>query len=269
MTVEPESVTHVLYHAHCADGFGAAYAAWLVLGDSAVYRPVRHGEDPPKLPRSARVAIVDFCYPREVLLKLRDRVEDLVVLDHHKSAEADIDGLEFAIFDMDKSGARMAWEFWHPQRRIPELLEYIEDRDLWRWELEESKEVTTALHTKPHKFKIWHKLSVADLVVEGRSILHYQETQVSRAVRKAHFRELAGYTIPVVNSCLLQSEIGHELCRRHSEAPFSGVYYTNADEKEAWSLRSIGEFDVSEVARRFGGGGHRNSAGFARDLPPR
>lgn len=255
--------THVLYHANCADGFGAAYAAWTVLGDAAVYLPVRHGQPPPELPDHAHLAIVDFSYPRELLLELKTRAASMLVLDHHKSAQDDLADLDFATFDLGKSGARMAWEYWHPGEALPVLLEYIEDRDLWRWQLPESREVSTALHCYPMDFQVWRSLDVEELKDEGRGILRYQDQQVARAVTRARMSEVGGYTVPTVNSCLLASEIGDELCKQFPEAPFAAVYYVNKEGQQAWSLRSIGEFDVSAVAATFGGGGHRNAAGFA------
>lgn len=259
------SYSHVLYHANCADGFGAAYAAWTVLGDGAEYLPVRHGDAPPELPDEARVAILDFSYDRQTLLDLQARVQDFLVLDHHKSARDDLRDLSWARFDMDKSGARLAWEFWRPGEPLPELLAYIEDRDLWRWALPESREISLALQCYPQDFGQWSGLSVDDLRAEGRAILNFQNQQITRAVSRARFQPVGEHSVPTVNSCLFQSEIGDELCRLHPEAPFSAVYYINQHGKQAWSLRSIGEFDVAEVARGFGGGGHRNAAGFGRD----
>ena len=260
----PESITHVLYHSNCPDGFGSAYAAWTVLGDRAEYLPVRHGDPPPELPPEARVAVVDFSYPRPLLLELQARTTDLIVLDHHRSAQSELEGLTWARFDMTRSGARMAWDYWRPDDPIPRLLEYVEDRDLWRWELPDSRAVSTALHCYPLEFPVWDQLSVVALIEEGRAILRYQEQQVARAVKRARIQPVGGFEVPVVNSCLLPSEIGDELCRLYPDAPFAGVYYVNQHGEEAWSLRSIGEFDVAAVAQGFGGGGHRNAAGFAR-----
>lgn len=255
--------THVLYHANCADGFGAAYAAWKVLGEQVEYLPVRHGDSPPDLPPGSSVAILDFSYSRETLLGLKQKWPELVVLDHHKSAQQDLADLEWAQFDLLKSGARLAWEYWHPGSDLPELLAYVEDRDLWRWSLPGSREISLGLQSYPLDFSIWDNLLVEDLLQEGRAVLRFQEQQIARAVSRARLVELGGFTVPVVNSCLFQSEIGDELCRLYPDAPFSGCYYVNKHNEQAWSLRSIGEFDVSEVARQFGGGGHRNAAGFA------
>jgi len=258
----PETVTDVWYHANCADGFGAAWSAWKVLGDGACYQPVRHGDPVPEVRSGMRLAIVDFAYPRETLLQIAEQVESLIVLDHHRSAAADLDGLEFARFDLSKSGARMAWEYWHPSEPLPELLAYVEDRDLWNWKLPESREVALALTQTLFSFDSWESFEVDKLRAQGAVLLSYQQSIIARALSKHHWTELAGYRIPVVNSIVFQSEIGDELCKMYPEAPFAAVWVQKTEDLQAWSLRSIGEFDVSLVAARFGGGGHRNAAGF-------
>lgn len=261
--IDPKTITHVWYHANCADGFAAALAAWYVLGDEASYEAVKHGDPEPDIPAEANLAIVDFAYPRDQLLKIADSVCSLIVLDHHRSAARDLEDLPFAVFDLEKSGARMAWEYWHPEEECPELFAYVEDRDLWKWQLPESREVALALSQEPFDFTRWSRLSMKHLRSSGKALLGFQNRLVKRAVGKMHWTVIEGHRIPVVNSLLFQSEIGDELCKKFPEAPFSGVYYNKGD-REAWSLRSIGDFDVSEIASCFGGGGHRNASGFAR-----
>ena len=258
----PQSITDVWYHAQCADGFAAATAAWMVLGERATYTAVRHGEAPPEIGPNAHLAIVDFAYPREQLLAIAQDVSKLIVLDHHRSAELDLEGLDFAVFAMEKSGARMAWEFWHPDKPFPEVFALVEDRDLWRWALPDSREVGLALAQEPFEFERWASLDCAELKALGHCLMGFQASLINRTLSRAHWITLGGYRIPACNSCLFQREFGDELCLKFPEAPFAAVYY-NKGESIAWSLRSIGEFDVSRVASSFGGGGHRNAAGFA------
>ncbi len=255
--------SHILYHAQCADGFAAALAAWKVLGNEAEYIPVRHGDPPPLLPSKCRLAILDFSYSRPVLLELAEFCEALLVLDHHKSAQQELSDLPFAHFDQDKSGCHMAWNYWHPDCPQPDLFAYVEDRDLWRWALPESRSVSLALQTYPMEFSVWDQLEVTQLQREGQALLRFQKQNVERACSRVYWAEVAGHRVPTVNSCLFQSEIGEQLCLDHPEASFVGVYYLNQKGLQAWSLRSRGEFDVSLVAQQFGGGGHRNAAGFA------
>lgn len=263
--MEPQQVTHVLYHADCTDGFGSAWAAWKARGDSASYLPVHHGSPPPELPAEASVVIVDFAYPRECLLELRGRVRDLLVLDHHRSARKDLDGLPFARFDMDRSGSGLAWEFFHPGQPEPEMLAYVEDWDLWRFRLPECREVHNAMSSFPFDFALWEGLEVATLRSEGRILLRYQEVLVRHLADHAGVGEVGGHRVPVVN-CPgdLRSEVGHELLARNPEAPFVALWSVDSRGYQAWSLRSRGDFDVSALAATLGGGGHLAAAGFRR-----
>ena len=133
------------------------------MGDQAEYIAVQHGESPPELPDSSRVTIVDFSYPRDVLIAMRERMESLRVLDHHKTAAQDLAGLDFVTIDMQKSGAMLAWEYWFPGESAPLLLQYIQDRDLWLFHLKNSSEISAALRSYPKNFEVWNSLSVDDL----------------------------------------------------------------------------------------------------------
>jgi hypothetical protein len=261
--------TFVLYHAHCADGFGAAWAAFLRLRDSAEYVPVEHGVPPPELPPNASVYILDFCYPRDVIRAMHERFAALLVIDHHQTAEEELRGLPYAHFDNEKSGAVLAWEHFHPNEPVPELLRYIMDRDLWTNALPNSHEVFAALSSYPMDFGVWSELAdkVGRLATEGVPIVRYQAELVRSLSEKARFDELAGFEIPVVNTPLFSSELGAELLARYPDAPFVAIYFDRADGKRQWSLRSREDFDVSRVARRFQNGGHRQAAGFESDLP--
>lgn len=250
----------ILYHAQCADGLGAAWAAWKVLGDTAEYVAVKHGEPPPEV-EGREVSIVDFSYPRATLLEMQGRAASVEVIDHHKSAQEDLAGLDFARFDMTKSGAVLAWEHWHPGKAVPEMLRYIQDKDLWRWELPESEEVAAALASYPYDIRVFDTLRVADLRAEGKAILRFQNQLVDEILVQTRRETIAGYDVPSVNSPILQSYIGNRLAPGE---PFAAIWFVKPDGRRRYSLRSAPPkgVDVSEIARRFGGGGHAAAAGF-------
>lgn len=256
----------VLYHANCADGFGAAWAAWKKLGDDADYLPVRHGSPPPELPSGASVYILDFCYARDVIVGLHERSHQLTVIDHHRTAEQELQGLDYAIFDNDKSGAVLAWEFFNTDTPVPELLRYVMDRDLWLYQLPRSREVFAALSSYPMDFRIWSTLDVRRLADEGPPILRYQQQQVTLLCSQIRFEKIAGYEVPVVNAAVFGSEVGEELLKRYPEAPFAALYFDRGDGIRQWSLRSREDFDVSQIARQYQNGGHRQAAGFETKL---
>ena len=67
-----------------------------------------------------------------------------------------------------------------------------------------------------------------------------------------------------VNAPIHVSEVGHELANQ--SGTYGLVWYMGVDNRVKCSLRSNGEYDVSAIARAFGGGGHRNAAGFEIDI---
>lgn len=256
----------VLYHANCADGFGAAWAAWQKLGDEAEYLPVRHGNPPPTIPDGSTVYILDFCYPRHVIVKMRERLDELIVIDHHQTAEQALDGLDYAIFDNTKSGAVLSWEYFNTGRPVPELIRYVMDNDLWLHALPRSREVFAALNAYRMDFHVWNDLDIARLADEGGPILRYQQQQVDVVCDQTRFETLAGHRVPVVNAVIFGSEVGAELLKRHPDAPFAAIYFDRGDGIRQWSLRSREDFDVSRIAQQFQNGGHRQAAGFEQKI---
>lgn len=258
--------TYVLYHAVCYDGFSAAWAAWKVFGDEAVYLPVSYGNPfPAQVPVGAVVFILDFSYPRADLREHWSQSASLVVLDHHKTAQAELAGLDFATFDMDKSGAVLAWEYFHKGKPLPPLLAYVQDRDLWRWELPRSREVSAALHAYEFDFATWDQLAGMDmdaLATEGEAIERFKTKQVKMICDQATMGDIGGHYVPLVNATAFWSEVGEELLARYPDAPMVGSWFLRSDGQQQWSLRSRPGFDCASVARALGGGGHAQAAGF-------
>ena len=265
MTTPRSSV--VLYHANCADGFGAAWSAWRKLGDKADYIPVQHGVPPPELPEATFVYILDFSYARATIEEMSARYASIQIIDHHRTAEKELHGLQYALFDLTKSGAVLSWEFFHPGKPVPLLLQYVMDRDLWTHKLSNSREVFAALSSYPMDFKVWNQLEVSILAKEGVPIVRYLKEMVKLVCDQARFETVAGYRVPVVNTAVHGSEVGEELLSRFMEVPFAVSYFDRADGIRQWSLRSRADFDVSEIARSFQNGGHPQAAGFETKLP--
>ena len=260
---------YVLYHANCVDGFGAAFAAWKKFKDQAQYIPVTYGQSFPLMKTNSEVYIVDFSYPRAQLLNLVQSMSKVVVLDHHKTAQEDLKGLDFAKFDMKKSGAMLAWEYFHPETKVPKLIEYIQDRDLWNNILPQTKEFNLGLSAYSFDFELWDKIDENTLVAEGITIERYQEQKIQEMLREVKFINFAGYkSIPVLNCSVLQSDVVNKMLDKYPQAPFALGYHDLKSGKRKWSARSrqSEDVDVTIIAAKFGGGGHKNAAGFTTDL---
>ena len=264
MIPNPRDVDLVIYHKNCTDGFGAAYSAWRLLGNRAEYIACSHGETPPNV-KGKKVAICDFSFKNDVTKKLIEEADALVILDHHKSAMVELHDIPDAIFNMEKSGAVITWEFFHPGKDAPKFIQYIEDRDLWKWELPYSREFAAAFDMVPFEFEDFDKFvddSVFDDAVKrGSYILAYSKTVVKKIASKALPRKLAGHEALVVNASHWMSEVGNALSPHCDLAMI--WYHDHNDKKIKVSLRAFHDnIDASEIAKQYGGGGHKSAAGF-------
>lgn len=295
----------VIYHANCADGFGAAWAARQKFGDSAIYFPATHQQPTPDV--TARdVIIVDFCYPRETLRAMARQARSMLVLDHHKSASEDLhqdlrtndgpavfridsvfpqtweyvrmcvqldidEGITgctgatiYALFDMNRSGAGLAWDFFHPGVARPALINHIEDRDLWRFALPGTREIQACLFSHPYDFDAWDHLmrdSTATLQTEGAAIERKHHKDIAELVKVCQRRMvIAGQDVPVASlPYTLTSDAGHLMA---AGEPFAACYW-DTEQGRVFSLRSQDDgADVSAIAKQYGGGGHMHAAGF-------
>jgi hypothetical protein len=282
----------VLYHANCLDGFCAAWVARKAMGEIEAI-PVQYGQEPPDV-TDRQVLILDFSYKRSVMRKILSQAMSVVVLDHHKTAEAELAGIvdEFiqrpdlianrpgsavpvVHFDMDKSGGRLTWEYFAVGQSslancpVPWLVEYTEDRDLWLWKEPHSRAVNAWLRSYPLDFAIWDKLFVSSPLAfdgknfpvgEGEAILRRERQIIDDHLRNAREIEMDGHKVLAVNATVLFSDIAGELAK---DRPFGTCYFDRQDGKRQWSLRSRDDgVDVSAIAKAHGGGGHRNAAGF-------
>lgn len=298
-TCDPSSVPYrpdiMIYHANCADGFGAAWAAWMRWGDAVQYVPASYGQEPPDVV-GKHVLIGDFSYKREVIEKLGRVAASIIVLDHHETAQAELapwllevsEPLSLtnaseavgkfhtaAVFDMDRSGARMVWDFCFPGEGAPPLIALIEDRDLWRFTMEETKPFGVWLRCEAFDFRVWASIDLrlgdradaARIFDEAAAMQRFFDQKVSEIARLGRTGLIDGHAVPLCNCPpMFASEVGQLLLDQNPEAPFVACY-SDQGKARGYSLRSRDDrMNVADIARKFGGGGHRNAAGFGVPL---
>lgn len=258
----------VLYHAGCPDGFGAAWAFNQKYGTKARYIPVSHSNEPPVV-TGRDVFIVDFCYPRPIMEELAEEANTITVIDHHKTAQQSCGDLDFCHFDMEQSGAVLAWKHLFGGRVVPTLLRYVQDRDLWTWKLDSTEQVLSVVDSHDRNFASWNQLNLdlgeigsqgwQKFVDSGAEIMRYKKSIIKSTLSNQHRIDILGESVPAINSGCFQSELGNILCEGEE---YAAVYYFDG-ERYRFSLRSEGNgMDVSSIALEFGGGGHKNAAGF-------
>lgn len=285
-----------IYHGNCQDGFGAAWAVRHALGDSVEFFPGVYQEPPPDRIAGRDVVLVDFSYKRPVLEMMMSgagSARSILILDHHKSAQEDLDGIMpvsslrdwqaiqvpqamvppaivGAMFDMKRSGAGLAWDFFVGGRRPP-LIDHIEDRDLWRFALPRTREISAALFSHQYDFVLWDRLmldplALGQLEIEGEAIerKHQQDIANLLPVVRRHMT-IGGLSMPVASLPLtMTSDAGHRMA---SEADGVAACYWDTPQGRVFSLRSTDAGpDVAAIAQRYGGGGHAHAAGFRMPL---
>ena len=265
----------VLYHADCMDGYAAAWATWKVFANKARYQAVRHRTPLPQFADGTELYIVDFCYPIDELVSAAQTASRVVVLDHHISAQKDFeayqnhstipDNLEIN-FVQDHSGCMIVWQYFQGNVEPPVLLQHIEDHDLWRHQLPKTEAICKALYLHlPVHFSAFEKIKLPTLQQEGALLVKQQQLNVSRLLKARHSVRLNNTKGLAVNAPgMFSSDLGHELAKKSGTFGLTYFYHGKRQCYEC-GLRSIGDFDVSELAQAYGGGGHKNAAGFSVD----
>jgi oligoribonuclease NrnB/cAMP/cGMP phosphodiesterase (DHH superfamily) len=257
----------VIFHKNCPDGFTAAWVANKFLRDAEL-RPMDYTDEPPTDDevRGRDVYVVDFSFKRAVCERLFRAAAIFQVLDHHKTAESELRGLPYALFDMERSGAGLAWDYFSREPR-PWLVDYVEDRDLWRFRLMNSKEVNAGIACTPMTLEDWECLNrdAATAAEKGRGALAFETMIAKKAAETARIVRFEGRDVPFVNVQYTLASVTAGLLAE--TAPFAVAWFQKADGTFQYSLRSRGEggVAVSEIAKKYGGGGHRNAAGFTLD----
>lgn len=249
----------VIFHKNCQDGFCSAWLAKKALKD-AEFLPAQYGDKPPEV-NGRGVYILDFSYKRDVLLDMQNKVAYIYVLDHHKTAKEDLADLDFCTFDMNKSGAGLTYDFFRLYLQPHWIIDYVQDRDLWKWKLPHSQEVNAFVSSLPFDFEVWDNLpSLDEAIFQGKAIRRYMERLVDNLFAFSREVVFDGYKVLAANSSTLNSEVGNCLAKGR---PFGIVWFQRQDSQFVYSLRSTPDgIDVSELAKSHGGGGHKNAAGF-------
>jgi len=253
----------VLYHDNCTDGWCSAYLLKKHYPDATLV-PVKYGQEPP-LVEGGLLIIADFSYSKDQLLDMKSKVDKIVVLDHHETAQDALRGLDFCTFDMNESGASLTAAYikkLSPSFVVPWFVEYVKDRDLWAWKLTSSRSVSAFIRTFESTVQAWDnlaKISPSSAVSHGEAILSAQEQVIKIILKNGTEVNYEGHKIFVVNSSCYQSEIG-EYGYSELGYVFVVVYYIEASGKVNVSLRAK-DFNVGKEAKRYGGGGHKLAAG--------
>lgn len=301
--------TYVLYHKGCSDGICASWAAWRQFKEDAIYIPVEYGKPVPDMDLNpeTQIFIVDFSYPLKTLIDLSQRCKQVQVIDHHRSAydnfykdlyqrsnffnedklKKDPEstgcicyalGLEMPIFDLSKSGALLAWEYFHPDTDVPDIVKYVSDRDLWQFKYAATKAAMEGVYFSGaiDHYEYWDQLcdnplAMEECIAQGNNILVYKSKTIEQSRKPGKYKiiEEDGSRICVFNC----NNFIDETCEAFYLDPQLNVdyciaYYFRDVGTVKLSLRApVGTgIDLIPIAEYWGGGGHPTSCGAALDF---
>lgn len=280
----PADVNFIIYHGECADGMAAALCGWLFLGKDKVSlyagKYLSAGETDETLlsmlsATESKVLIVDFSFPRDFLLgPLRQHTKSMVLLDHHETAMNALQDLDFCLFDMNRSGCHLAWDYFFPGVAVPRLLSFIEDRDLWRWKVEGSRDFCAAFYSMPIDVERYAQYLVSsrsghwvdnEFLLqqtwnEGKVLSRYHDSYCKQRAAKAKVLLTAdGWRIGVLNETAFISDVAAIVAQTHG---FALLYQLTDENTIKVSLRTDGKRSCTAIAVAFGGGGHPAAAAF-------
>ena len=258
--------TLVYYHSNCPDGFGSAWAFSKFYSDKAEYIPFTYGNKI-KDYEGKNVFFLDCSCDREYLLEIKSKAKSLVLIDHHITALNNLGDLDFCKIDMDNSGCVLSWKYLYSEKETPIILRYIEDRDLWKWNMKHSKEILCYVDSFDRTFSNWDHInnllssgeeSFNTVIKSGSDILRYKSQLAEKISKNSERIKICGYNGIMVNSPFLQGEIADEL----TSYDVVLVYYRVGSMYKC-SLRTTKDnVNVAKIAEKFGGGGHRKASGF-------
>lgn len=263
-------ITLCIYHGNCPDGFTAAW----VVNRAKPGTEFHHGVYDEPLPdvKGKDVMLVDFSYKTPQMKELIGLANSVLVLDHHATAEADIApmierGEVGGVFDMDRSGAMITWDYFFKGKDAPAILKIVQDSDLHRYEFEETKVIIEAVRSYEYSFAAWDRLMTASdeqietLRVDGKAIKRKLVKDAKELVASSAYRiTIGGHDVPVLN---VPYTLGSEAANIMRVGEPFAAFYWDGDGVRTYGLRSEDNgVDVAEVAKKHGGGGHPHAAGF-------
>lgn len=266
-----------IYHGGCADGFAAAWVVRKAFFGEVEFHAGVYGDDPPDV-TDRHVVMVDFSYPRESLRHMHATAASLTIIDHHLSAEKDLTDSELlpkaeVIFKLGLSGSMLAWTHFFSGYTAPRLLLHIQDRDLWLFHLDATKEIMAGLFSHPYDLAIYDQWMAASrldgLAADGAAILRKQQQDLDLLL------PLLTHTMWIGNDLVQVANLPHTMASDAGDRlavgqAFAATYW-DGPKWRTFSLRSQAPdgADVSQIAKKYGGGGHRHAAGFRVDRSTR
>jgi len=284
----------IVYHTCCPDGVCGLWCAYKYKGNSEFEKiKMCAGKDPVFETYDKNIIFIDVCPSINFIKDNAELAKSIIIIDHHKS------GLDMItknkellkeytnvtfIFDMKRSGCQLAWDYFFPDIERSWIVDYVGDRDLWNWKLENAREICSAIDylcvldendlTKIDKLDKYTIIDIENLISTGKIINTYQnnivQKEVKHSIQGIIYVGNIKYNINIGNISVLSlvSDLGNALTKKllfNGNVPDFSVIWNYNLLYDTWSISLRGHEnspDLSEIAGFYGGGGHAKAAGF-------
>lgn len=298
----------IIHHSGCPDGVASAWVAWeyhrSISTEEIQIIPASYGMPLPTFSERPRILyVLDFSWPWLDMVELSRHAERMVLLDHHQTTLDNVsmgldwgppepganvlppDGLFAGVLDNTRSGAMITWDYLHhgEEGRTPDpppLIEYVQDRDLWRWQLPLSREMGSLILTLGESVGEWDEFMRMDVGrLRGRALGAYafEQAAVRSALKSARWCVMTApdgehREFPIFPSPYILGSTGCEQLMEIAGTDMAGYFIDRNDNMVQLGFRSRNGVTVHDWAKKFGGGGHPQASGctlplFDRRLP--
>ncbi len=267
----------VLYHAFCTDGYSGAWVAHKKFGEEASYVPMKRGEILPEGLDWKEVYVIDFSFSKEDIQHAESVTKKFVIIDHHHSSEEEVRSAKEYVFNNEYSGGYLACKYFFPEKQVPLFVKYISEGDTYRLRLPDHEKYMPIVYARDmtfENFDEYEKLfdseeGLKHLEALSKIVTEYKGKLLRPIVDSIHFISFEGVIMPAVNATLPIDERSEALHLIYEKYPPVALMYRYDNGQWKCSLRSNGTFDCTIIATKYGGGGHKGSAGFAikGDMP--
>ena len=282
--ISPKDIDIIFYHYPCQDGLTSAWVAYKYARENQLtYSLNGLNHDKTMFPvdiTNKNLLFIDIAPNEERYKEVLAKAKSFYILDHHNTNQQFFNQLTNKtnfVFDMKKSGCHLAWDYFYPKEETPNFLLMVEDRDLWKWSIPESKPFCNGMYTYTscseyveESFNLMAELynnpKKSQEIMELGKILQKKTDNTIKSIAESASKKtylFKGKKVCMVNvSHDLASDLGNYLVTKY-DYDFAILWrYDHNTEEYYISMRSIDDkMDVSALCKEFGGGGHKNAAG--------
>lgn len=291
-----------VYHHNDHDGRCSAAIVWNTLRDNfdttlvkekedsiikffEVNYPVGRDIDPPginHIERDEKIYILDFSFSEDYIHRIMEVTKNITWIDHHKTSI----GFNYAekidtVLSLDKAACMLTWEYFHNEETPPIAVSLIQAWDIWNLDYSQYVEpFKEGLYLYDHGpfDPIWNTLlsrekeihkptpKWLEIAEKGEICLQYRRKKNENYIDEYAFEiDFEGYKCIV---CCGRSEGSKMFGDKLNNYDMGITFAYNGSNWIVSLYAGRKDIDVSKIAKKRGGGGHKGAAGFTTKTPP-